>query len=58
MHTVVCIFGNFVYCAYYYDNTNNEYNPPLHLSLAEIHMMREFDNYKEDIEYDEDEEDY
>ncbi len=40
----------------YYDNTNNEYNPPLHLSLAEIHMMREIDNYKEDIEYEE--EDY
>ena len=42
-----------------YDYRNTEYDPPFHLSLPEIQMLREHDMYKFDNDYDEsEEEDY
>jgi len=32
------------------DNTQNIYNPPLDEAVAEVHMMREIEVYKEDAE--------
>ncbi len=40
-----------------YDYRQREYDPPFHLSLPEIHMMREHDMYKIDSYDEEDEED-
>lgn len=38
------------------DCTDKEYDPPLHLAIPEIQIMREYDIYKHDNEEDDDEE--